>query len=112
MKSASEVLDELKASLSNLAAEAPEQIRYLRSLGRVSVDELALELDDVLRLAWIPLEADAVTEEQLAGARLVDHMLDGFSGQENAEKWTEEALVSAEEWRMVRLAAKEALKTL
>ncbi len=98
--------------LANLAAEAPDQIRYLRSLGQVSVDELALEFDEALRLAWIPLNAGTVTEEQLAGARLVDDMLDSFSGQANPEIWTEDGLDTGEEWKKLRLAAKEALRTL
>ena len=109
---AEQVLADLRLRLANLGAEAPDQIRYLRLRGRVSVDELALELDDVLRLVWIPLEAGRVAEEQLVGARLVDDMLDSFSGQANAERWTEEALASAEEWKRVRIAAREALKRL
>jgi hypothetical protein len=112
VKSASDVLDDLNTCLSHLAAEAPDQIRYVRSLGRVSVDELALDLDDTLQLAWIPLEAGAVTEDQLAGARMVDDLLASFSGQANAEKWTEDGLTSAEEWKEVRLAAREAIRSL
>jgi len=110
--SASQVVDDLKLRLANLAAEAPEQVRYLRSIGRVSVDELALEFDDAMRLTWIPLEAGVITDQQLAGARLVDQILHTLSGRENAEKWTEDSLEHAEEWVRVRIAAKEALRAL
>jgi hypothetical protein len=99
------VLEDLRFRLANLAAEAPEQIRYLKSLGPASIDELALEFEEALHLTWIPLESGAVTREQLAGARTVDDLLKSFSGQANAEKWTEEGLASAEEWKKVRLAA-------
>jgi len=51
MMNADEVLSELRLRLANLAAEAPDQIRYLRSLGQVSVDELAIELDDTIAAA-------------------------------------------------------------
>ena len=87
-------------------------MRYLRTIGDVSVDELALEFDEAMNLIWIPLETGDIIDEQLVGAHKVDELLLSFSGRSNADKWTEDALATSEEWRRVRAAAKEALKTL
>ncbi len=112
MMNSDQVLDDLGLRLANLAADASDQIRYLQSLGPISVDELALELEEALAVTWIPIQAGVVTEEQLESARSVDALLDAFSGPENADKWTPEALVTANEWKQVRIAAKEALRQL
>jgi hypothetical protein len=112
MMSPSQVTDDLRRRLANLAATADEQIQYLQSLGPFSVDELALELEETLALSWIPLDAGALKPDQLVYARSVDDILKEFSGQRNAHLWTEHGLASSEEWKRVRVAAKKALQAL
>jgi hypothetical protein len=112
LMSPTEVVDQLRRRLQILAANSTEQVGHLQATGGASVDELALDLDDALSLAWIPIRASVVTTDQLAGARHVDELLDSFSGRQNADLWTYEALASAEVWARVRAAAREALRTL
>jgi hypothetical protein len=110
MMSPSEVLDDLRLRLVHLAADPVDQIGYLKSIGPISVDELALELDEALRLTWIPQEAGAVTDDQLGPALGVRDMLRELASQ-HPELWTEEGLTS-EEWDRVRAAARDALQAL
>jgi hypothetical protein len=109
--SPSDVLGDLTRRLRHLAADPTEQLSYLHSIGPISVDELALELGEALDLAWIPLEAGAVTPDQLAPARSLRGML-GALASKRPDLWTEDGLRSAEEWDGVRLAAREALQAL
>jgi hypothetical protein len=96
--------------LVHLAANPVEQIKYLQSIGPISVDELALELGEALDLTWIPLQSGTITSDQLAPAQAVREMLRAL-GSQHAELWTLEGL-TAEEWSRVRIAAKEALQAL
>lgn len=112
MMDAPQVVAELRRCLSNLAADAGAQIRYLHSLGPVSVDELALELGEALDVTWIPLEAGAITSTQLLPAQGVRDLLNEISGPEYEDLWTEEGITRSERWETVRRAAKEALDAL
>jgi len=112
MMDAAGVLRELRRCLANLAADANGQVLYLRSLGPVSVDELALELGEALDTTWIPVEAGAITSSQLQPAQRVREILKEMSGPKYEDLWTEEGLAKSGRWEAVRQAAKEALGTL
>jgi len=96
----------LVEALKNLAGDADVQERYLRQVGSwPSLDELALELDDVARAseAWTsPPQRDAL--------RALDRKLDEMSGEQNARLWEQQAL-HGPEWAEVRKLAREALAT-
>jgi hypothetical protein len=95
----------LADALAHLAADAREQEAYLRELGTwPSLDELALELDDVTGAS----EAPAETVKRL---RLLAEKLAEMSGQVNARLWEPDAL-SSHEWEEVRRLAKDALAAL
>jgi hypothetical protein len=94
----------LREALERLAADAETQAAYLRELGAwPSLDELALELDDVAEASesWAsPTLRDRV--------RLLSRKLDEMSGEANARHWQPEALHEPE-WAEVRGLAAEAL---
>ena len=94
----------LREALERLAADAETQAAYLRKRGTwPSLDELALELDDVAEAseAWAsPALRDRV--------RALSRQLDQMSGEQKARHWQPEALHDAE-WAEVRRLAAEAL---
>jgi hypothetical protein len=96
----------LLEALQNLAADAEAQERHLRQSGSwPSLDELALDLDDVARAsnAWI-------SAPQRDRVRALDRKLDEMSGERNAGLWEPQAL-HGPEWAEVRRLAREALAT-
>jgi hypothetical protein len=97
----------LREALGRLAADPETQAHYLRRLGSwPSLDELALELDDV-----------AAASESWANPALRDHVrllsmkLDEMSGEANARLWQSEALHTAQ-WADVRALASQALEVM
>jgi hypothetical protein len=97
----------LREALERLAAEPETQVRYLQRLGSwPSLDELALELDDV-----------AAASESWASPALRDHVrllsmkLDEMSGEANARLWQSEAIRTGQ-WGDVRDLASEALEIM
>ena len=97
----------LREALGRLAADPETQGRYLRRLGSwPSLDELALELDDV-----------AAASESWAPPTLRDHVrllsmkLDEMSGESNVGLWQSEALHTAQ-WADVRVLAAQALEAM
>ena len=107
-----QVLQELRRTLHNLSAGPDDQIKYLLTLGQLSVDELALEYDEALRLVWIRQASRPFTELQLKELNGVGAMLREISGDGHSELWTVDGLRSAPEWEAVRSAAKRALYEL
>ena len=112
MNDPANVLAELRRCLENLALDPVSQVRYLESLGPVSVDELGLEFHDALLMSWVLLQTGTVVQDSLAPARVVDRLLDRISGPENAALWTEDALAHRSEWAEIRRAAQAALAAL
>jgi hypothetical protein len=97
----------LRQALEHLAASAEAQESYLRELGTwPSLDELALELDDVAQAS----EASATPELRQTVQRL-DQKLNEMSGERNAPLWEPQAL-DGSEWAEVRQLAAEALAAL
>ncbi len=102
------VIDELRRVLTLLAAQAGEQLAYLRGLGPVSIDELGLEFDDIAGAARA-----AVREDDVAGAlAALGDQLSRMSGQEHAALWTDQGLATSPEWAAVRDLAGRALRLL
>ena len=97
----------LREALDRLAADPETQARYLRQLGSwPSLDELALELDDVAAASesWTsPALRDRV--------RLLSVKLSEMSGEANARLWQSESLHTAE-WADVRALAAQALEVM
>src|SRR6266851_5587066 len=89
-----ELTDMLEQALAHLAADPDAQAGYLKQLGTwPSLDELALELDDVAE-ASKPGMSSRLSE-------VVDRLssrLDAMSGADHADLWEPNALHAAE-WR-------------
>jgi hypothetical protein len=91
--------------VKRLAAPPDEQVAHLRGLGSFpSLDELALEFDDVFG----PPGSTPPAGEWADALKRLAAMLSAMSGPENADLWTPEALHGAE-WAEVRELAREAI---
>jgi hypothetical protein len=99
---------ELSDVLRRLAAPAPEQQAYLQKLG-VDADELALEYDDLFRLADERWRNGELTQNEYDVLKTLNTLLDTMSGPERAALWTIDALQSRTEWIEVRRLAAQAL---
>jgi hypothetical protein len=103
----------LQEALTRLAAPAEEQVAFLRELGVwPSADELALELDDVMRMLPEALNRGELSREEETLIRQVDDLLGTMSGEEKAELWDASQLALAKEWAEVRCLAKIARERL
>ena len=94
----------LREALVHLAEDAHAQEVYLRRIKTwPSLDELALDLDDVAEASevWMPPEL----AERI---RALSRLLDAMSGQPNKELW-EPAALGGREWTRVRVLAASAL---
>jgi hypothetical protein len=109
-------------ALRRLSWTAERQVKYLDGVpwlgadgttsvrpGMASVDELALDLDDVLDAA---LARGSFNERQRTALTALHNYLDQISGAQNAALWTREGLTEAPEWRDVRALATTALQEL
>jgi hypothetical protein len=106
MTASPQLLVELLKTVGRLALEAEAQIAYLRSLGaRVEIDELALELDDLVRLVPGYVDAGWLSDVDALHLQKIESMLTSMSGPERGSLWTESALHLAPEWEEVRRQA-------
>ena len=97
-------------TLRLLTRSADKQVRYLVNLGiKGNVDELALEYDDVMRLAQDQLDLGQITRFQYDSMQRSDQKLDEMSSSDKAYLWTEKALYDDREWSEVRKMAIECL---
>lgn len=97
----------LRQALEHLASDAEEQQRHLRELGTwPSLDELALELDDVKEPAERS-ESELLRER----VRLLGNKLDAMSGPDHVGLWRGDALTRPE-WSEARRLAADALAAL
>ncbi|MDX2208883.1 MAG: hypothetical protein SFV20_00840 [Sphingopyxis sp.] len=113
---------QLRQSVSNLAAPADEQARYLDRLftsltcgGSASGygnDELALELEDIFRAADDMVDHGELTEMEKEAVQPLDEMLAEWSSQDNADFWRRDALFVDPRWAEVRSCASRALAQL
>jgi hypothetical protein len=97
----------LREALERLAADAESQESYLRGIGTwPSLDELALDLDDVAEAAVASLSL-ALRERVESLSRRLSEM----SGSEYVRLWQSDAL-DGPEWAEVRSRASDALSAL
>lgn len=99
-------------SVGILAASAPQQAKWLDSLGLVAswnVSELAMEFDDGLLLMPQWVSAGWVSEQSVASLKALDSALNDMSGEGNAALWTRDALAKHSAWEGVRSLATDAL---
>ena len=100
------VLSELRRCLRVLARPGTEALASLPD-GCAKADELALEYGDAVigarafSTALAPAQWSALTQ--------IDALLAGMSGEENAELWSEAAVVAHPRWQEVRRAAVSAM---
>ncbi len=102
-----QILEQLRASLRNLASPAAEQLKALGSNDEGPVDELALEFDDVARAV---AESGWLTAEGAEAVGRLNRHLTKMSGPTNAHLWTRDALHDAPEWDETRKLARQALR--
>ena len=113
MKDRNALEPELYHALRRLSVPASDQIEYLRKLGTFpSIDELALELDDVIFVVRTFLSRGVLTADEAEAIYAVSRKLKSMSGQRNARLWTEEALRESEDWADVRSMAASTLQSL
>ena len=94
--------------LKVLASSAQVQLSYLDSLGSPSVDELALEFEDLFLIASSKLEAGELTSLQFENLEVLDSMFDKISGVD--KHWTTSSLCESAEWEEIRKLANLCLK--
>lgn len=99
---------ELLKTISMLAQPWQKQKEYLNHL-RVGVDELALEYDDLARLADVKRQAGELAENEYDVLRALDNLFNSMSGSKNTHLWTLDALRDRVEWEDVRCLARDML---
>jgi len=98
----------LLKAVGQLALTANVQIVFLRERG-LPIDELALGYHDGAVLVSQFVANDWLTPSEGAEIDKIDELLDGMSGQDKAQLWTEQALEESPEWEAVRSRAREML---
>jgi hypothetical protein len=102
--------DQLVAAL-RLLGMAPElQLEHVRQLG-VDVDELGLEFDDVAGTRKKLVADGVLSPTQAAAVAAVDYHLVKMTSAGPA-RWTDEAVLSGEDWVELRELARSALMAL
>ena len=101
---------ELRNALKALASPGSQALASV-SDGTVKADELALDYDNFMH-AYLGNFRDEISQSQRDALLAIDAMLQGISGRENAELWTEEAVVNHPKSESVRGLARNALAAL
>jgi AAA+ ATPase superfamily predicted ATPase len=101
---------ELRSALKALAAPGFQALASVPD-GTVKAEELALDYDNFVH-AYLGNFRDKISQSQRDALLAIDAMLQGMSGQENAELWTEDAVVNHPKWESVRVLARDALAAL
>src|ERR1043166_7508373 len=98
--------DQLRESLTRLAAGPNDQVGYLKTLlSYPSVDEIALDLYELALLADQNVREGVLSVSARDAINIVNERLGEMSGQHNARLWTPEALLTAPEWQQIRKQA-------
>lgn len=97
-------------ALQALAIDAESQLSLYPQFV-VKADELVLDFDNWYGVAKPDLEAEATLEAKRS-LQALDEFIDSISGQPFAHLWTEEAVLSSEEWKKMRLLAQAACNAL
>ena len=113
---------QLRQAIANLARPAEEQAAYLDRLhepladggsaAAYGSDELALEFGDIYCAVGEMRRYGEITQAEVDAAKPLDALLDRWSGHENADFWTREALFLDARWDEVRHCARQALASL
>ena len=104
----SEYINALQELLKILSSPAQEQLSYLNDLGDISLDELALEFDELFLLASTKLEAWELSQPQFKALNFLNSMLDKISNID--ECWTKSSLSERREWEEIRKLSNVCLK--
>ncbi len=100
----------LKHAVQRLALPASDQVaQYPRWVSPAAADELALDFGHWFE-ACAPILRSLRDGGGLALLRAIDDRLDSFSGPQNAERWTLDALAKDPVWDRVREQARGAMK--
>jgi hypothetical protein len=103
----------LSDALTALSWDADAQLKYLADEGVPEcVDELALDYNGIAAAANDMLAVGEISEGHRDCLNSLDELLQQFSGENNAQLWTPQALQSAEEWKQVRAMARNCLALL
>lgn len=103
----------LREALLRLAEPPEIQVTYLQKINVwPSADELALELDDLIRLVPEAMKRGEISGEEEIAIRRVDTFLAAMSTPDNESLWDASQLEIAKEWEQVRHLAASAFKTL
>jgi hypothetical protein len=102
------VIMRLKHSLQALAMPADVQIALFPEFAQ-KADELALDFDN-FRQAVVTNMESSLSDEQRDLLATIDVQLDMMSRAQDANLWTEDALVRRPEWQSVRELASAALE--
>ncbi|BBM03580.1 hypothetical protein [Microbulbifer sp. GL-2] len=104
----SKYINSLLEVLKILASSAQVQLRYLNGLGNPSVDELALDFDDLFLMAPSKLEVGELTSQQFKNLEDLNSMFDQISGVDRY--WTASSLSEDREWEEIRKLASVCLR--
>lgn len=102
-------LAELRRCLHVLALPGEEALATLPG-GCVKADELALDYSDALGVA--ENFRDRFSQEIWSALAGIDRTLSAMSGPDNAELWTDDAVITNQRWEQVRDAARSVLAML
>jgi hypothetical protein len=102
------VRDSLVWAVRFIAAE-PDASLELIERERISIDELALTLDDYLPLAR---EEGLVGTDAMEVLDEIDAVFDAMSGPEHADQWTDVTVRSGAEWAAQRERARQVLRLM
>lgn len=102
LKSIIEIVDILSFS-------PEQQLNYLKEIGDVPVDELALEYDDLSILLIHNYKSNIINKKQYLLLFKLEKKLNDMSN--NKELWTKNALKNSLEWSEVRELAIDCKKT-
>ncbi len=91
--------------LKILSSEAEDQLLYLQTIGGGSIDELALEFEELMLVAPSKLSSGEITKKQFSSIEFLNIKLDGLSENDKIENWTESALAKSDEWEEIRKLA-------
>ncbi|MDK1472356.1 hypothetical protein QNO07_02765 [Streptomyces sp. 549] len=75
----------------------------------MSTDEIALDFDDAFRTADSLAAEKHLSGGAMADLREIDAALAGMGGEENAVRWTPDALSGDEGWAAIRQLARRVL---
>ncbi|MEY9877932.1 hypothetical protein ABH931_007456 [Streptacidiphilus sp. MAP12-33] len=91
-----------------MAADASEQLAWVDRY-RMLTDEIALDFEHAYRGVAGAGEAE-LDREVLSDLKTIDEIFDGMSGQDQADRWSDEAVASDPGWAETRALARRVLQ--